>query len=155
MNNDLESLLWQWRNYDKISKDFNWTFLDPISFVCNEITNLWIVRKISASLYVSFILVCFIHTSHNVILCGLALSPHISRKYFYLQKRFVRMATFSSYYDATTLLFMKCNVLSIFDDDIFQIYTLPFKSKHLARALPDNNFYLYSSGSLIFHQTNQ
>ena len=137
------------------------TWKEHISFVCNKVTkSLGIIRKISALVHSScfltlyYSLVCPYLTYCNIVWASTF--PTYLQKILLLQKRFVRMATFSKSCAPTAPLFLKCHVLAIFDLNVLQICTFIFKLKYMGADLPQSfqTFFICNS-QINYYATRQ
>ena len=126
-----------------ILKDEKLSWKNHISFVCMKVTkSLGIIRKISGLLNFSCLLTLYYSlifpylTYCNIVWASTF--PTYLHKLLLLQKRFVRVATFSKFCTPSAPLFLKCNILSIFDINTFQSCIFIFKSMYMSSDLPEN-----------------
>lgn len=121
---------------------------EQVGFVCKKVTkSLGILRKIRDFVHSS----CFLTLYYTLIYpyltyCNIVWAstfPSYLHKILLLQKRFVRLATFSKAIVPSSPLFFKLQLLTIFDINILQVCTFVFQVRQKTVDLPLGFRYYY------------
>ena len=121
------------------------------------VKSLGIISKLRSFINVSCILNLYYSMVYPYLIYGNIVwantYPSNLHTLYLLQKRFVRLATFTNSKEASAPLFRKLNIMSIFDINIYQICVFLYRYIYLPSSLPSSfsNFFQFNSQ---FHSYN-
>ena len=127
---------------------------EQVGFVCKKITkSLGILRKIRDFVHTSCLLTLYYTLIYPYLTyCNIVWAstfPSYLQNILLLQKRFVRLATFSKADVSSAPLFFKLQLLTSYDINILQICTFVFKVNHKTDNLPHGFRYYFVNNSQV------
>lgn len=139
-----------------IDEHLNWK--EHVRWVMSKVNkSIGIIRKVSHSVGLKCTLALYYSLIYPYLsYCNIVWAstfPSTLNQILILQKRFVRFATHSEPLSSSANLFLKLNLLNIYDINVFQICIFMFKIQFNQTTLPDH-FISYFTTNAMIHNYN-